>query len=841
MKKISEFLCEGASGKTRYSTELGVLSHFLGGIDIKSPEDILDENFWGDTSKFSGGWDTLKKRLDLITKDGKPEIDVSLFNVFRRRGAELSNVMKDGDNPTEFSWAGGQNKSADSDPSDVSFTSGSEYSGVSIKASASSTLTNLTAKEVDKNIEDGGASSDDENSEEIIDALEDNLPKEFSKENSDIFIKTAPSEFKILWNSIVADYLQEIKEDNVIYGFSRGDGEKKDSFKQEKIEEGQKKSKIIKYGIFKRDNQYYVVVGFNIDENPTKEENFYSYNIKSKYFRPFGNYFVQNASKFKNERDAFFNKIKDSLKPQFEKLLETKENVFRFLNISKKSYYYLTDKKIFLVKKQADFGENISVKICSNKAEDNTGIQYNVVIYSDGTPKASFTFYLRYANGVFVASPTIRIQKPKGFTSFCWEVLSGSERTKMSQCKESTINEGGNVSVRLGDEIHTADKIDLNKLSRGEITAKIAEMLNTINDNYEKKFGTPIWKNREYLNSHMVFNGSSNAFFDKSISDEEFKKYKPLVGDIDLSVPDVHSEQLFDFLQDYRGKEISKGVQYIGMNKESAGNNAQFNCLFLLKDFNVKVQIDFELVSYDHKTGMQTDFSSFAHSSVWSDTVMGYENKIKGVSHKLLIINMVRALSIRPDIVLLTDASPEPEDPSEDDKMKFSSSSKAKGRLSMLAFSVDRGMRVKYRQIFYKNGDPVMHDGKYVFKEEKTSNSVYSKNLEEIYELLFKEKPTSADLTLFRSFYGCLTLLKRYNIDKKIIMTMTEIMIKESLWGLNPKSQVLGLSSREEDEGIKMGIINAIIKYFPYVKKIAEDSQALRDEYYSKVTLDRRI
>jgi hypothetical protein len=72
-------------------------------------------------------------------------------------------------------------------------------------------------------------------------------------------------------------------------------------------------------------------------------------------------------------------------------------------------------------------------------------------------------------------------------------------------------------------------------------------------------------------------------------------------------------------------------------------------------------------------------------------------------------------------------------------------------------------------------------------------------------------------------------------------MTMTEIMIKESLWGLSPKSQVLGLSSREEDEGIKMGIINAIIKYFPYVKKIADDSQALRDEYYSKVTLDRRI
>jgi hypothetical protein len=69
---------------------------------------------------------------------------------------------------------------------------------------------------------------------------------------------------------------------------------------------------------------------------------------------------------------------------------------------------------------------------------------------------------------------------------------------------------------------------------------------------------------------------------------------------------------------------------------------------------------------------------------------------------------------------------------------------------------------------------------------------------------------------------------------------MTEIMIKESLWGLSPKSQVLGLSSREEDEAIKMGILNAIIKYFPYVKKIVDNTQSLRDEYYSKVILDRR-
>jgi hypothetical protein len=169
--------------------------------------------------------------------------------------------------------------------------------------------------------------------------------------------------------------------------------------------------------------------------------------------------------------------------------------------------------------------------------------------------------------------------------------------------------------------------------------------------------------------------------------------------------------------------------------------------------------------------------------------------------------------------------------------MKFSNSAKAKGRLSMLAFSIDRGMRVKYRQIFYKNGDPVMHEGKYVFKEMPTQGSAYTKNLDEIFELIFKRKPEGGELEQFKSFYGALQLLKNSNPDHKIIQMMVDIMIEESLWGRG--AQPLGLSGREEDFKIKAAMINEIAKFFPFVKNSIKKNMDLIDKYYETTKLKR--
>jgi len=413
---------------------------------------------------------------------------------------------------------------------------------------------------------------------------------------------------------------------------------------------------------------------------------------------------------------------------------------------------------------------------------------------------------------------------------------TGSPFFVLSENNNVLVTEGGNVSVKLGAEVHSADRIDLHKISREEITQEISKMFNALNTLYEKKYSIALWKNKEYLNSNMVFNGSSNAFFDKAINDEEFKKYKPLVGDLDISVPGIHKEQLFDLLKSLHGKDIIENVQYLGMNKAEAGNNAQFNSLFFFKNFNVKVQVDFELVDYDSATGKQTEWSAFSHSSTWSDTVTGFDAKLKGgVAHKYLIINMVRALSARVDIVLLQKSSKLPSDPSENSIMKVAKASE--GRLSMFAFSVDRGMRIKYEQQFYPDGAPIILDGKYVFKEIPTDGSNYLKNLTEIFELLFKAKPDAGEVAMLSSFYGALQLMKKYNTPVKVISLMTEILIKESLWGRG--AQVLGPSGAEEDFKIKVAIINEIARVFPSTKNILKENEDLINTYNTSTKFNR--
>ena len=60
----------------------------------------------------------------------------------------------------------------------------------------------------------------------------------------------------------------------------------------------------------------------------------------------------------------------------------------------------------------------------------------------------------------------------------------------------------------------------------------VFKVLNTL---FEKETGSPIWEDFEVVKSGYV-NGSSQFFFDDGIDDDEFKKHKPRVGDVDITI-----------------------------------------------------------------------------------------------------------------------------------------------------------------------------------------------------------------------------------------------------------------------------------------------------------------
>ena len=66
--------------------------------------------------------------------------------------------------------------------------------------------------------------------------------------------------------------------------------------------------------------------------------------IPSLYNRPFGNYFITNVDKFIEEKEAFYNSLKDVLLTKIKVSLVT--NLGKILNIGTKPYIYATDKKI---------------------------------------------------------------------------------------------------------------------------------------------------------------------------------------------------------------------------------------------------------------------------------------------------------------------------------------------------------------------------------------------------------------------------------------------------------------------------------------------------------------
>jgi len=379
--------------------------------------------------------------------------------------------------------------------------------------------------------------------------------------------------------------------------------------------------------------------------------------------------------------------------------------------------------------------------------------------------------------------------------------------------------EGGNLASHKADGQpmpgwqgipgqHQAQELDLNVHNRTEVVAVLSDLLHGINDAFAQQFKEPLWHENS-VKAQKFLSGSTMRFFDKKISDEEFVRVKPTVGDIDTQAPDKHEGTIKQFLTGLIGKKVGD-AKFIGF---SAGNN-QYTSMWevLLKDLPVKLQIDFEYGAHDPETGLPTPWQEYSHSSSWEDLSAG----IKGVFHKYIDRALPYASTVSTKYVarVLKKSTKISDEPVTDSDYSFAVSGQGGG-----------GVSRKY--VPYNDpatGAPMERDGIPVMQLLDPANRQYIQNLGQQFEIFFGRKPKGNDQQLKNSFVGTVELANKYLDDQQ----RTELFNRFVSICFEPGSQMITKGDPARDRNIKMAAIDYMIQNMKLANPQGMRKQAIK-------------
>jgi hypothetical protein len=370
-----------------------------------------------------------------------------------------------------------------------------------------------------------------------------------------------------------------------------------------------------------------------------------------------------------------------------------------------------------------------------------------------------------------------------------------------------SIMEGGNLSI--GDK--KADEIDLKVQNRSFMVKLLDKLLSDVNNAFKAKHKVPMFS-PELLQSKKFLGGSSLHFFNTAgISDEEFAKHKPKVGDIDTQLDKNLEPQVEEFLTSITNKKIGDTV-FLGFSR----GNEQFNGLFEFEDPPMKIQIDFEFGKYDTKTNAPDDWYRFSHSSDWDDVKAG----IKGVMHKYLYRALAKAGPTEKYIAKLTGLGKKRamtiSGPITDANFSFAVASAGGG-----------GARAKYKPyIDPETGQEKVIDGIPVMEPVKPEDSDYIQDLSQQFELFFGQQPTGDDSQLQQSFVGTLALMNKYlddNAKKTALETFLQIVFE-------PGAQMITAGDPARDREVKFAAIDQLIEKLG-LKSLRPSAVKMAQEY----------
>jgi hypothetical protein len=364
------------------------------------------------------------------------------------------------------------------------------------------------------------------------------------------------------------------------------------------------------------------------------------------------------------------------------------------------------------------------------------------------------------------------------------------------------LSEGSNLASHKDDGtpmpgwqgipgVHQAQELDLNVHNRSYVVEVISDLLHKINDLFAQQYKEPLWHENS-VKAQKFLSGSTVKFFDKKISDEEFVRVKPKVGDIDTQAPDKHGETIKQFLTGLIHKKVGD-TTFLGFSP----GNSQYTSMWqvTLDDLPVKLQIDFEYGAHDPETGLPTEWQDYSHSSSWEDLSAG----IKGVFHKYIDRALPYASSVTTKYVarvLRTSTKISPTTVTDSDYS--------------FAVSGPGGGGVSRKYIPYNDpatGQPMEKDGIPVMQLLEPKNRQYIQNLAQQFEIFFGQKPNKQDQQLKNSFIGTVQLANKYLDDNqraKLFNRFVDICFE-------PGSQMITKNDPVKDRDTKMAAIDYMI------------------------------
>jgi len=358
------------------------------------------------------------------------------------------------------------------------------------------------------------------------------------------------------------------------------------------------------------------------------------------------------------------------------------------------------------------------------------------------------------------------------------------------------LSEGGNLELDNPNDPsapYQADEIDLKVHNRTFMVGLLDKLLQDINVAFYKQNKKPLW-NPQLLQSKEFLGGSSLHFFDtKGISDKEFAKHKPKVGDIDTQCNKELEPEVEKFLTSYDHKQIGD-TTLLGFSRGSE----QYNALFQFQDPPIKIQIDFEFGKYDVKTDMPDEWYRFSHSSEWNDIQAG----IKGVFHKYIYRALTSAhSSIKHQVdVKKTKTNIKPN--VADNDLSFAVASGQGGGLSH-----------KYEPYIHtdpETGQKKTHDQGVPYKRLIPSGErKYIQKLDQQFFFFFGAKPEGNDSQLQKSFLGTLDLINKYITDnsakENVFRAFLTLCFEQG-------GQMITKNDPERDQEIKFAAIDNFIQ-----------------------------
>ena len=393
--------------------------------------------------------------------------------------------------------------------------------------------------------------------------------------------------------------------------------------------------------------------------------------------------------------------------------------------------------------------------------------------------------------------------------------------------KRSPILEGGNLSSHnaQGKEIpgwqgvpgtHQAQELDLQVHNRNYVQDVVEKLLADINTTFSNQYKEPLWYPKS-VEAKKFLSGSTLLFLDKKISDEDFVRVKPKVGDIDTQAPDKHAETIKQFLQSLVGKKVGDAV-FLGFSP----GNSQYSSLWeiKLKELPVKIQIDFEYGAHDEE-GLPTEWQSYSHSSAWEDL----SANIKGVFHKYIDRALPYARTSTKYVArVLKKGTKISDEPVTDSDFSFAVSGPGGGGLSR-----------KYVPYNDPNtGEPMEKNGVPVMQLLEPNARQYVQNLAQQFELFFGRKPKGNDQELKNSFVGTVALIAKYlpNDEKEeIVSRFLSICFEQG-------SQMITKDDPARDRDIKFAAIDYMLENIklPNAKSLRAQAVKMAADYEAAFT-----